>query len=164
MTIHQFQDSKFYKKLLIDDSKRGVLTTNYVLRHIRIQEDGNFKYSLLKEKVISDLDGFAIDRNSFMFEMINQKVVEFVESGATEKILSKYKYEKVVKEEMGPKVLNLGHLSAGFNVWLVCIAISISSFAIEIFVASCKIAILKKILYFKNQVKNDLCELMKSYI
>lgn len=69
-----------------------------------------------------------------MFELMNRKVVQFIESGLALKIMERYNHVKKIAEETGPKVLTFGHLDAGFYLWLVCIAISIFVFVLELLI------------------------------
>lgn len=62
---------------------------------------------------------------------MNRKAVQFVESGLNQKFMDKYRYVKKFAEEVGPKVLTVEHLSAGFLVWLTCIFTAILAFLIE---------------------------------
>lgn len=88
-------------------------------------------YSQLKEKIITDYIGFVLHMQSFIFEQMNRKVVQFVESGLAQKFTEKYKRARQSGEEGGPKVLTLEHLNSGFYIWLVCVCIAVVVFMIE---------------------------------
>lgn len=86
----------------------------------------------LKEKIISDYMGLALYKNSFMYELINRKVVQFMESGLAQSLVDSYRYIKKHADKIEPNVLTLEHLQAGFYVWLACIVVSLIAFIMEI--------------------------------
>lgn len=88
-------------------------------------------YSQLKEKIITDYIGFVLHKESFIFDQMNRKVVQFVESGLAQKFMENYKRARKNGEEGGPKVLTLEHLNAGFYIWLVCVCTAVVVFLIE---------------------------------
>lgn len=118
----------YFDQLLETGSNRGFLCDTNILRFDRTPIK---RYSQLKEKIISDYNGFMLAPNSFMFDSLNRKVVQFVESGLAQKFVSKYFDTKKVAELNGPKVLTLDHLSAGFFVWLACLVVAIVGFVCE---------------------------------
>lgn len=133
---HQLKDlednEEFFNDFLKEGSNRGVITDSDNLRKVSSNLNHHPPWSLLKEKIISDFKGFWLRKNSFMYQPMNRKVVQFFESGIASHEVSKYRYIKKFEDDSGPKVLTLEHLDAGFYIWLVCIAAATLVFILEL--------------------------------
>lgn len=117
---------------LSDGSNRGMFFDSNGLRQLLWNEQQDPPYAILKEKIISDYVGMALEKNSFLFELINRKVVQVVESGLAQRIMNNYRYIKKYTNDIGPTVLTLDHLYAGFFAWFVCVIVAISVFTCEL--------------------------------
>lgn len=122
----------FVWQLLVEGADRGLTLNSDYLRYYLWVMKTKPPFSLLKEKIISDNIGFLLDGNSFMFEPINKKVSQFVESGLSQRIMKNYRATNWNDDETGPQVLTLDHLGAGFGLWLVCICSTILVFLCEV--------------------------------
>lgn len=118
-------------KTFDNDANNGLIIDSDQLNEPRWKLKQNPPYSVLKEKVISDYVGLVLNKNNFIFDAMNRKVVQLVESGVAQKIIGEQVTKKL--EHSGPQVLTLEQLKAGFYIWLVCIAISIFAFIWEKF-------------------------------
>lgn len=132
-----------YEELLSENSNAGFIVDSEhldtILYHLGTKKiftpsllGRKPRFSPLKERIISEYIGFAVNDNSFMFHSINKFVVRCVESGLSNYIMSRYQVLKNYSDDVEPKVLTLEHLSAGFCVWLACIAVACIAFFMEI--------------------------------
>lgn len=117
--------------VLQEGSNKGFITGSDAVTVLMNSMETKPIFSVLKEKVITDYCGFSMPTNAFMFESINRKVVQFVESGLAEELMKKYQWKNILHEEGGPKVLTFEHLHAGFSVWLASCAIAVLVFLCE---------------------------------
>lgn len=112
----------------------GAILNSEDVRHLSFGWDRwkiSAPYVQLKEKIISDYMGLALYKNSFMYELMNRKVVQFMESGLAQSLVNSYRYIKKTADKNEPNVLTLQHLQAGFYVWLACIVVSLIVFMLE---------------------------------
>lgn len=96
---------------------------------------GSFRFTPLAEKIISNLNSFAIHKNSFLYSAFNRKVLQLVEAGLAERFISDFDnyYGRATAREGGPVVLVYDHLAAGFQIWLMFLGLSFSCFCFELF-------------------------------
>jgi hypothetical protein len=89
-------------------------------------------FTTLNEKVISDYAGLMIPLNHFMFNVLNDKIMQLQESGIMQKLFKSIypKYNTITD----PVPLSLDHLLIWFQLWAALILISISFFFGEILV------------------------------
>lgn len=121
-----------FEELLSDNSNGGFIVDSEHLNGILNGLGRTPRFSLLKERIISEYIGFALNDNSFMLHSINKLVVRFGESGLSNYIADRNHFVKKYSDDFGPKVLSLEHLGAGFCVWLACIAVAFIAFIMEI--------------------------------
>lgn len=121
------------KAFFTESSNKGVVVTTEYLRNINLymnSEDPPF--SILEQKIITDMNGFSQSQFNFMFELMNRKAVQFLESGLAQHLVDRYRIKRRPTSDDGPKILTLEHLNAGFYIFLACIAFAIFVFIIEI--------------------------------
>lgn len=107
----------------------------------------------LEDSMISDRIGCIFRRMSILMEPFNQKVIQFVEAGLTEKIVSNDRKHFNVEPPDVKVVLTLAHLAIGFYIWLGCIAISFMFFLFEL----CLTKLLSIVyVYIMRQVKAQI--------
>lgn len=121
----------FHTQLLVDGSKRAIYTSDEFLQSFIKSSDGKFKYLKLKERIVSDHISYIFERNYFMFEAYNRKILQLVESGIAAKIIQGYNQKTGELAEDGPAVLTLEHLSVGFEIWLLFLLVSSVCFLFE---------------------------------
>lgn len=125
------------KTFFAENSNKGVVIQNDQLRSVELyMNDEDPPFSILKEKIITDTNGFSQYRNSFMFEPINRKVVQFVESGLAQYLVDRYRVKEKPVGDSGPKVLTLEHLNAGYYIFLACISLAVFTLIVEKIVQS----------------------------
>jgi hypothetical protein len=87
-------------------------------------------FTVLNEKITSDLFGIPLRLNHFIFDALNEKVARLVESGIVNKIME----EKPSKAgDYEPTVLTLDHLSIWFYLGMALLLISTFFFVFELF-------------------------------
>jgi hypothetical protein len=96
---------------------------------------GNFRYLVLAERILSDHWSFIFeDRNNFMFEAFNRKVLQLVESGIAAKIIEDSTKFRETPELHEPKVLTLNHVGVWFVIWLCFLCGAAAVFVVELLV------------------------------
>jgi hypothetical protein len=74
----------------------------------------------------------GFDMNIVLKDIISLKASQLVESGILPNVLSEIRRHKLTKpEEIGPQVLTLRHLEAGFVVIFVLLGVSFVAFVVE---------------------------------
>jgi hypothetical protein len=120
---------------------------------MNLESNGAFKYSVLPERIRSYHRGFKMHPNHFMFEVLNRKMRQLVESGIAKVLLEKETFKKK-PEEVGskePVPLNLEHLAVWFKILLVLLYIALFVFFLEFLV--------KKVVDLRKQQLNAVVEL-----
>lgn len=129
------QTDKTYEayKILVEGANTGiVLDSNELDILVKISKKNN--YTILDEKIISDVDGFVLQRNNFMFQIIDKKVVQFFEAGIMKKFMDEFSNPYWSRKEIkGPVVFTLDHLGIGFKICFFCASISLLVFFLEFF-------------------------------
>lgn len=96
------------------------------------ESDGGYSpFAVLKEKILTDYMGFAVDKHTVVYGAINQLAVRLVESGVSQVMVDQYRV-RTTNADGGPKVLTLEHLGAGFYIWLASVAIATFIFVLEL--------------------------------
>lgn len=91
---------------------------------------------LLSERFYLGMSGMIFPRNHRFFEMFDKKFQQLVTAGIIDHMNKPYfeytswNYYKH-KYPVGPKVLTMEHLEAGFKVWLVSLSFAFGAFFIE---------------------------------
>jgi hypothetical protein len=100
-----------------DGSNRALLVHTEVFKHYQnlAAIDNKSNFVVLKQKVISDFAGIFMEINNYMFDVLNDKVTQLVESGIIDKFL---KTSNPPQDRNDPIVLSLEHLQTWFILWL----------------------------------------------
>jgi hypothetical protein len=113
---------------LTDGSKLALFTQTHEMNYIfRL---GLQKFAILKEKIISDYHGIMMPMNTFIFKVLNEKVVQLVESGIMGKLLQNEKPKEQLENEKVP--LSLEHLDVWFVIWAGLLTLALAVFIGEI--------------------------------
>jgi hypothetical protein len=102
-------------------------------------------YTIMKEKVISDYDGLMLPLNHFMFEALNDKIIQLQESGIMQKLFET-SYRNANATDDDPQPLSFTHLIIWFQLWCGLLLISILFFFLEV--------LMRKM----SKVRNNNCE------
>lgn len=129
-----YEDRNFYYKILQDGSKSGVLISSSQLYLLKRRDKERFQYVKLKENVITDYEVFALGRNSFLHDALNRKMFQLIESGIVKKLVDETENlaNRFVNDDDGKVVLTLGHLSIGFQIWLLFLFVAFLCFLMEL--------------------------------
>jgi hypothetical protein len=87
-------------------------------------------FTVLNEKITSDLFGIPTRLNHFIFDALNEKVARLVESGIINKIMDE---QPIKPGDYEPTVLTLDHLSIWFYLGMALLLISTFFFVFELF-------------------------------
>lgn len=87
---------------------------------------------LLDQSFYTAQAGYIIDQNSYITQQFNRKIVQVVESGLMNYWKSQHEVKNVAEDLSGPEVLTLIHLEIGFEIYILCVLISIFAFVCEI--------------------------------
>jgi type III secretory pathway component EscU len=85
----------------------------------------------MKEKVISDYVGLLLPLNHFMFDALNDKIIQLQESGIICR-WTQFPYLRANATEEDPVPLTLGHLQIWFQLLVFLLLISIFFFFVEV--------------------------------
>jgi hypothetical protein len=91
-------------------------------------------YTIMKEKIISDYVGLKVLQNHFMFDVLNDKIIQLRESGIMQKLVD-FSYSKANTTKEDPVPLSLNHLLIWFQFWAALLLISLFFFFFEFLVS-----------------------------
>ncbi|KAG5680218.1 hypothetical protein PVAND_009743 [Polypedilum vanderplanki] len=133
-SINPFKSGKdICKHLLKDEPKTAIVTCNEIDRSVFL--GCNIKPIRIKETVFTIPSGFGMQRNHYLYEVIEEVLKPMIESGIL-KHMSDYSFwlfsRRYNENKTWPKVLALGDLSYGFNIWLITCSFAIVVFFWEI--------------------------------
>lgn len=138
-----------YYENLTDRSKKALITDSKILPVMSLlaKKKGLMTFTVLKERIISDLVGFEMAMNSFMYKAYNDKIIQITEAGFSEKIAE---VSLPKQEESDTQIsLSLDHLLIWFQLWGCCLLVSALVFIFEVFMSKIHLKILK--LMHKNR-------------
>jgi hypothetical protein len=104
---------------------------------IDANKKNKFTHAVCKESIFNVNVVMYFPRDFYLVESINRKISSFLSSGVMSHLIGKYvdlRYWNVKSVEKGPQKLTIEHLRGAFNLWMIFSAISILTFAVEIFV------------------------------
>lgn len=129
------QGKGIHLNLITDDSKSACILERDAIKYLDARTKGKFKYTMLSERVMSDLNGFAFQKNHFVSDEFNRRIVQLLESGVIDGIFKMYNSIYHVHEwkddDEGPTVLTFDRLEFWFQVWFYCLIASVLSFVFE---------------------------------
>jgi hypothetical protein len=103
----------------------------------------NSTYAVVKEKIISDFSGIFISTDSFLCEGFLDKIMQLVESGIIENIMSYFKPKEQAKDD-DPVVLSIGHLLIWWQLWAGLLLVAFLFFLLEILMPRIAKVMMKK--------------------
>lgn len=109
-------------------------------------QNPEFKGIQLKETFFSSTAGISIERNSFLYNAINDALQWLITGGIAQFIFNFYiedYFPEKPKPPKEPKILAIDDLSYGFIIWLIASLITIFIFLVEIFVKYIWVKIIK---------------------
>jgi hypothetical protein len=122
---------------LIDGSKRALITEVSLLQPL--PDPKNSTYAVVKQKIFSDPTGISIYANSFLHQSYLDKIMQLVESGIIENIMSYLKPRNLPKDDERV-ALSIDHLLIWFQLWAGLLLVAVLFFLLEIlFVKTAKV-------------------------
>jgi hypothetical protein len=119
--------------LMKDDRKVAVIIDTNDLLDLKTNSTETFKYLVLAEKILSDHWSFIFDdRNNFIFEAFNRKVLQLIESGIARKIIEESTKFREASESHEPKVLTMHHVGVWFIIWICFLCGATAVFVVEL--------------------------------
>jgi hypothetical protein len=106
-------------------------TKRAVFQPMGIYMEVSPSYEVLKERVAYDYYGLQLPVNHFIFDALNLKISQLVESGIMDKIAEKYKPEVKPTDPSDPTVLTLDQLLIWFELWFLFLLIATVFFLLE---------------------------------
>ena len=139
--------------LLAIGSNNAFVTTDDYEHRLQARFSGKVSWAILDEKIISDHIGFGMRGDNPLYEPINIKVFQLLESGITGRIIE---YEKKQafgnitqpssqnRNENKDKIpLSMYHLESWFYIFLLCSSVSMLVFMIEFLVSCIQLSVKK---------------------
>jgi hypothetical protein len=124
-----FEDYNNFHIYLTDGSNLAMVMGTQELNHVQYLTTA--KFVVVKEKILSDLEGIFLQPKSFIFDSYHDKAVQLVESGIVEYNLAKSKSKKQVKSS-GPVALSIDHLLIWFQLWAGLLLVAVLFFLAEV--------------------------------
>lgn len=126
-------DEEILKTWLIEGEKRAYVIKLFQLLSYSKTSKEVFSFKIMKEKLISDHFSFILeDKNNFLFEMFDKRMIRFVESGIAMKIVENFTTIKQSPDENTDSPITMGHLNVWFISLLCGLLIATFAFFIEI--------------------------------
>ena len=139
--------SKKIDKLLAEGSNSAFITSTIYEEILRALFPGKVSWAVLDEKIISDHIGLGMRGDNPLYEAINTKISQLVESGIASRIIEYERKQSLIKilsqsshkSESNDKVqLTLYHLGTWFYVLLLFSAFSFLVFITEFLIGCTK--------------------------
>lgn len=130
---------KYFRNLSDPRQKLNLFTSRYDAWYYIEKVKGKIHLSVLNENLYTDQMGLAFFRTKSynFYDPFNAKILALIEGGIINNFLMKYPElatrSSEVKNE--PRILGLGQLSIGFEIWLYCLVVSFVVFVFEHFYA-----------------------------
>jgi hypothetical protein len=116
--------------------KIAILSDSEAVKTMNNQYKGKYEFKFLKEKLYTTFVGLEQGPMYFLSEAFSDQIPAFVESGLLNYWIANHLKRGVGYREsktIAPAVLTLDHLSAGFQLILLMISLSIICFIAEFF-------------------------------
>lgn len=129
-----------------------MVTNNIHVSQLRKRSNFTFKYTQLKEQIISDHIGFYFPWNHFLHEAFDRKLGQMIESGITKKLVDEASFMRVQStDDYEPLVLTMDHLDVVFQLWLAGLLTSTLEFLLESFIFNVTLRItFRKLMKFRK--------------
>lgn len=119
----------------LDSNFKGAFVSSYdEILHLNQLHHKNFTFNVCNEIILTVPVVFYIQKNSYLTEVINEKLDDLKSAGLIDYWISKYldpKYLKVKKLERGPTKLSLKELLGAFQLFAFGTTVATATFAIE---------------------------------
>lgn len=133
----QFNSNQYenYKKNTLDPYSKDALVSSYdEILHLNQHHQKNFSFNVCNEIILTVPVVFYIQKNSYLTEVLNEKIDDLKSAGLIDYWISKYldpKYLKFKKSEQGPRKLNFNELSGAFQLLAFGSVVAATAFVIE---------------------------------
>lgn len=131
----------------------GILINSQFIAVQSLATKGNFNKRLVKDTFYVSHYGLSFPRNHFLYDVVSSRIKKLKSFGIIDLWTSpwlKSRFDNIKTSPPAPKVLNLSHLSIGFEVCLYLLAMASFIFIIELLNKKCAGILLKKVwLLFK---------------
>lgn len=118
--------------ILADSANLGYMFDSDAFYYFNREHHGQYQFMKLPEKVMVNHKSFVFPRNHFIPLVFERKIPQLVEAGITERILKEFEYSDRKSHDDKRKVLTIEHLSVGFKIWLLFLALSFGFFCLEL--------------------------------
>lgn len=101
----------------------------------KIMSKNEFRMKRLEQRIYGIYHGLRIPTNHFLYPSFNQKIDQLVTGGIIDEWYSKQKNHRYVVQKppkTAPFVLNMNHLSIGFQIWLSLLLVAFLVFLGEL--------------------------------
>lgn len=124
---------------LNSQSRKAIVTSNDEVIHLNKRNQRNFTFNVLNEIIMTVPVVFYMQKDSYLTDIIDEKIFDLKQSGLIDYWISKYldnKYLRVRKAEKGPTNLNIREISGAFQLWSFGVLCSCVACVIE-FIVHC---------------------------
>lgn len=118
----------------LNHSRKALVTSNDEVIHLNKLNQRNFTFNVLNEVIMTVPVVFYVQKDSYLSDIIDEKIFDLKSSGLIDYWISKYldnKYLRVKKTDQGPRNLNFKELLGAFQLLGFGLACSGLSFVIE---------------------------------
>lgn len=126
---------KYQKRTLDPFFKGAIVSSNDEILYLNRLNHENFTYNACNEIILTVPVVFYIHKNSYLTEIINEKIDDLKAAGLIDYWISKYldpKYLRLKETNHGPTKLNFKELLGAFQLFAFGVACSTFAFAVEI--------------------------------
>jgi hypothetical protein len=123
------------KQTLDDYSKVAFVSSYDDVLYQNERNHKNFTYNVCNEVIMTIPTVFYLRKNSYLTEVINEKIDQLKSAGLIDYFISKYldpKYLRVKRIEQGPRKLNVRELLVAFKLLVIGLLSSLVGFVYEI--------------------------------
>jgi hypothetical protein len=117
--------------LLADGSDNAFITDTEQLTFMEKSLDGSVKFTVLKEKIMSDYLAFTFFNSDYLLKPVNRIISQLYESGIAQRIIDKESSVKYQETTFEPSKLSLDHLGVWFYACAFMLLVAASAFVIE---------------------------------
>lgn len=121
-------------EFLFDGANRGILLIDHAMSGALFRN-----CTKCAQRVAFNYEGILTEKNHFLSEPLNHKIIQFMESGIGTKFVDEATEKSSVRpEKSGPVVLTLEHLGISFWIVLLFLLISFVFFLLELVASRCR--------------------------
>lgn len=126
-----FKKSHPIEKLLRDGSNCAFVTNTQYLKYLEKSFNGTKKFTVLKERILSEHWGFMFHVTDYMYKTFNRRIIQLVESGISD-LMIRQETKVIPKiEEYKDTPLGMEHLENWFIILLIMLGICTFTFLSE---------------------------------